>query len=305
MKYAKHFRKLVRFSSLIPQKFPIRTGKLERQPFFIINAGRSGSTVLAGLLDKHSELSLPQDQFALIQAFVKFRLFNWMNWDDLSSLVCSEFIRSKGSQGWNINGRELLDNALKLPKGKRSYEELVELAFRQYINEYAQGAIIWGDKTPINNMYFDLILKMFPEAKYIGLIRDGRDVIASYMKKDKPVSYSYATEKWNRSIEMMDLVQKSIPSNQFMMVRYEQIMSDPNKLDTIQEFIGVGLEDLSPQKGTNYMEKVKVVFNPDHDNVANPITTSSIGKWQKSFTERELQEFLPSISKNLKRFNYL
>lgn len=308
MKFARYFRPLFRLSVALPQRYPLSNHqKLNKQPFFIINAGRSGSTVLAALLDKHSQVCMPPEQFVLAQVIVKFRLFNWMQWDDLSALICSEFIRSKASQGWNINGQAILDKALELPVNQRSLEALLNLIYGQYAEQSKGNFSIWGDKTPINHLYFDLILKVFPHARYVGLVRDGRDVVGSYMIKDHPKDFSYATRKWNGSIKMMDYVQSKVNKTQFMLIKYDDLVNQPQAtLESVQKLLQLPIEDLQPELGANYLDKLKTVGHTDaYQNVSNPLNKRSIGKWKDQFSDQELSVFLPEIEKNLKRFGYL
>ena len=100
MKFARHYKQLHQLGKILPARFPVLppSDTDREQPFFIVSAGRSGSTLMASLLGQHSEISMPTEQFVLAQSIVKFNLFNWMQWEDCSALICTEFIRSKGSQ---------------------------------------------------------------------------------------------------------------------------------------------------------------------------------------------------------------
>ena len=42
----------------------------------------------------------------------------------------------------------------------------------------------WCEKTPRNLLYADLIQTIYPDAKFINLIRDGRDVVSSIVEKN-------------------------------------------------------------------------------------------------------------------------
>src|SRR3546814_2786506 len=59
----------------------------------------------------------------------------------------------------------------------RDYRDFVDAIFRCYAD--AQGKPRWGDKTPFYTPDIDIIRRVFPDAKLVHLVRDGRDVVLS------------------------------------------------------------------------------------------------------------------------------
>lgn len=288
----------------------MRPDKVEErtQPFFIVSAGRSGSTLMASLLDKHSQISMPSEQFVLAQSIVKFNLFGWMQWEDLSAIICTEFIRTKGNQSWKLDARQLIDSVHAFPKEKRNLWDLLDHIYRSYGKDRQAEKRIWGDKTPSNHENIDIIQSVFKEARFICLIRDPRDVVNSYIrKKDESDDPQFGVDEWLRSIEKFDEIKKKLAPDQHLQLRYEDLVSHPGEeFKRIFEFLQLPFEAVHNQSNSDYLNKLGDVGNQDFmENVRKPINASAIGKWKKELSPEVLEQIQPRIQKGLERFGYL
>lgn len=309
LKFAKHYRKLLSLSKVLPSRQNLRPKEMGKriQPFFIVSAGRSGSTLLASLLDKHSMISMPTEQFVLAQSIVKYNLFKWMQWEDLTAIICTEYIRSKGNQSWNLDARALIDEVHAFPKRKRNLWDLLDHIYRKYGIDRGAPKKLWGDKTPSNHEHIDIIHSVFSEAKYLFLIRDGRDVVNSYLKKeDEPDDPQFGVDEWLRSIEMMDALQPKLADNQHITIRYRDLVHQPEVVfKEIFQLLEVPFEPVYTSSNEGYLKKMGDIGNRDFmTKVAKPINASSIGSWKEEL-EPEVLEFIePQMKKQLKRFSF-
>src|SRR3546814_17783449 len=74
-------------------------------------------------------------------------------------------------------GKLVADPDAILARPIRDYRDFVDAIFRCYAD--AQGKPRWGDKTPFYTPDIDIIRRVFPDAKIVHLVRDGRDVVLS------------------------------------------------------------------------------------------------------------------------------
>ena len=100
-------------------------------------------------------------------------------------------------------------------------------ALRAFYSVYAErfGKQRWGDKTPNYVHRMPLIYGLLPEARFVHIIRDGRDVALS--TKDLwfgPDSVEEAAQRWRSLIENARRQSKEIPH--YLEVRYEDLVSD-------------------------------------------------------------------------------
>lgn len=278
-------------------------------PFFIINCGRSGSTLLASILDSHSKIMIPPEQYcALINSIYKFHLYNFIEWLDLINIIIGEFARKEATMNWNLNVNELISELYKLPKEKRSLRTIIDKIYFSYGKQNNNKFKIWGDKTPLNTGYYNFIYDVFPDSKYIGLIRDGRDVINSFFKFKKNIKY--AVDKWNESIKDIEKIKKKVPKDKFLLVKYEDLVSEPyNTIENILNFLGFNMEEniLKTDRNT-YLSKLGLLGGQTelhHVNVKKEITVSSIGKWKRELDPKIIDIVLPQIKDNLIKYGYL
>jgi len=309
MKYQRILPLALGLSDFVPKRHPIRgkDDELSEQAFFVVSSGRTGTTLLASVLDRHSDLMVPPEQFVLHNAIIKFRLLNYLEWLDLVSIIVGEFARAKASMNWNLQVNDLIEELAGLPKGQRSLVKILDMIFRSYGEQHGQSFKIWGDKSPLSTDYMKLIYPVFPKAKYLGLVRDGRDVIASIYKKNPDADVAYATRKWNHAIAMQDYLRKRMGPEQFLQLRYEDLVREPE--DTLEKacaFLGVPFQDEILKTQDDYLDKLGAVGDTEaFRNVANPINPNSIGKWKEGLTTSQLKDLMPHIEGNLAKLAYL
>ncbi|NEQ76176.1 MAG: sulfotransferase [Okeania sp. SIO2C9] len=87
--------------------------------------------------------------------------------------------------------------------------------------------------------YLKEIHKLFPEAKFIHIIRDGRDVAESLKRVFLgPKSIYGIAHRWREYVITFDEFKKTINSDQFLEIHYEDLVLDlENQLKKIKYFL--------------------------------------------------------------------
>ena len=143
-------------------------------------------------------------------------------------------VRQWGDLG--IEPAEVLERWAKLD----AFESPAALRAFYAIYQERQDKPRWGDKTPIYVKNMRKIEKTLPEARFIHVIRDGRDVALSRWKRtlgDKdPAPASQVAEGWQRRIRRAQ--KQGSKLNHYLELRYEDLVTDtePN-LRKISEFL--------------------------------------------------------------------
>ncbi|MGH7197346.1 MAG: sulfotransferase family protein [Candidatus Omnitrophota bacterium] len=137
---------------------------------FIVGCGRSGTALLRLMLDAHPDLSIPPET-GFIPAVIKIRF----HWGDRRRAFYQTVTDFHTWDNFNLSKEELYRGLLcrepfTIPDGLRSF-------YRAYANRF--GKKRWGDKTPSYGLHLAKIQKLLPEARFIHVIRDGRDVALS------------------------------------------------------------------------------------------------------------------------------
>jgi hypothetical protein len=184
------------------------------KPIFIVGCPRSGTTLLRQMLDTHSRISCgPETQFLQDLARIEEQ-----NWDRLHRFGISQ-------EEW------------------RSW---VAAFFARLHLEYArqQGKARWADKSPNYALILDYVDTLFPTCQVIHVIRDGRDVVASYRSRWGAKAARQAPRAWRRHIEAARASRLAESQDRYLEIRYEQLVSDPRSvMRGVLVFLGEPWED--------------------------------------------------------------
>ncbi len=208
--------KYLRYKRLRPRSEPAAPAP------FVVGVGRSGTTLLRMMLDAHPDLAMPPETHFVpqfIQASGRLR-FN--------PKVAMKAIRDDTHRRWNDFG--LGEDELLAAMGALDPFNTAD-ALRAFYLLYAErhGKARWGDKTPDYVRKMKKIQNTLPEARYIHVIRDGRDAglsqNARIAKRGKdPIPGRELARRWRKRIVKSRIDAEEIQG--YLEVRYEDLISD-------------------------------------------------------------------------------
>ncbi len=281
---------------------------LSKEAFFIIGSGRNGSTLLAMLLNRHPNLFLPPEQFALPYTLANWYLPGYNFWPIYYKYSLSLYLSKNQSWKLTSNDKKFLLQKIKiLPKEKRNPVSIYTIIFKHYATSIAKKNItLIGDHSPITTVFYPYVFHHFPYSKYIFLLRHPFDVVVSH-KKLKTANESTpqkVCEKWNNSINAYDFL---ISHNyNVILVKYEDLVNSPSDTTLkITDFLHVKNIDLIHNKDdATEKEALGVTHLNHHQNLFKPITNSSVGKWKKTLDKETIEKIKPLVQQNAQRFGY-
>jgi hypothetical protein len=274
--------------------FSKRPSMIENPHFFIIGSGRNGSTLLATILNAHKEIIIPSEQFVLPYATIRRYIFFFWTDSRWVKNVKSLITNTEKTIKWDIDVEGIIS------KGK-DVSFLFNNIFNAYKDKYKPESKIWGDKSPLNTNFIKYIYPEFPDAKYIFLIRDPRDVALSYRKYLGSGSFKFGIWKWKDSVRSYDYL---LERTDVLLVKYENLVESPNnEIGKITDFLNLSKDD-SIAKYKVSAEKMGVEEDSHHQNLKNPISPRSVGKWKNELSEKDLSYFKMNIKIEMQRFGY-
>ncbi|MGB6424338.1 MAG: sulfotransferase [Solirubrobacterales bacterium] len=203
---------------------------------FVVGLTRSGTTLLRMMLDAHPELTVPPETHFVPD------LIKAAKADGASAESMLEALTSNRTWGdFGISGEQMLMRLQATPAGDAG------AAVRCFFDAYAgaHGKPRWGDKTPRYMLSINRIGRALPEAKFIHLVRDGRDVALSQTARginEQPPPAEQA-ERWVKRIRKSREQAEKLGGNRYIEARYEDLVRDPEPvLRRICEFIELGYD---------------------------------------------------------------
>jgi len=293
------------FQNILFPRYKTKSKSCSCSPFFVIGSGRSGNTLLRGILVSHPKIAIPPESYVLGKVIKNFQAYSFLPWNDIVKIVVAEFEASSDFFTWGINLYPVYKKMYELKEERRTLAKIIDEIYCHYGHEKFPGFEIWGDKTPMNTLHLEWIESVFKNAKYIHMIRDGRDVVSSYLKMGQYKTVEEASERWKKSIRLARKFGKNKSKNEYIEIRYEKLVSNPsNEIKKICEFLNVDFHKdmLEHQKIASELEDVKQI--PHYSNVKNPINTDSIGKWKRNLSDEQRIKVEELLNDKLKELNY-
>ncbi|MFZ5610051.1 MAG: sulfotransferase family protein [Pseudomonadota bacterium] len=196
-------------------------------PLFIIGCGRSGTTLLRLMLNAHSAFAIPEEShfiYHLARDRAAGRYRKGLNDEKTWAALLDYFENHSFVQRWGLAMPALMARLRALPQ--HSFKHVFATIFAAYREQ--QGKPLWGDKTPMHVNYMFLVRRFFPNARFLHIIRDGREVAMSLLTRTwGPRHINHAGYYW-KWLVLAGLVGGHLMGPaRYRQIRYEDLVRDP------------------------------------------------------------------------------
>lgn len=282
----------------------------------IVVCGRSGTTLLRLMLDAHPALAIPPETGFLYRAAelsqqpsqMRQALFDAVTRHPPLALAWADFGIDAAAFKQAIDAIEPFSIAA-------SYRAFYRLHADRH------GKPRYGDKTPMYCLHLQLISKVLPEAHFIHLIRDGRDVALSLRETWFSSGPDVETQAayWQHWLQTGSAQGRQCPH--YLELRYEDLVLRPGKsLRRVCDFIELDFDDsmlnyhqrapdrLSQHRarydanGELIVSRERRLFN--QRKTAEPPDPSRVYAWKKTMSEDEVRRFDGIADSTLRQFGY-
>ncbi|MFC4057843.1 sulfotransferase family protein [Planomonospora corallina] len=249
------------------------------RPIFVIGCPRSGTTMLQLMLHSHARIAVPPETRFVVPGYYRRFTFGDLRLE----------VNRRRLGRWIADDRDTRFRELKLD-GDRFVEDVVAgpptlgsafgIAFRSYAARY--GKPRWGDKRPSYYHQVDMLLRLFPDAQFVHLIRDGRDCVASL--KEMPwynKDVFHAVNNWAEAIDFGRRHAKRLPADSYYELRYEDLTAAPEaELSRLCAYLG---EDYDPAMAEPYhLARLTIPRQRSwHGGTHGEVTTARSGAWKE------------------------
>ena len=243
-------------------------------PIVIGGSQRSGTTLMRVILDSHPQIACGPESSLLTGGFMPHKL--------AARFDCTE------DEIWQWRER------------CRDHAEFVDVFLTEYANRCRKRR--WAEKTPQNVHHVGFIFRHFPKARFIHLVRDGRDTVCSIRTHPKYRIVDGRQVATGIRRPLKPCIESWLAATadglrwrghpQYLEVRYEDIVNEPEPtLRRVCEFIG---EDWTPALLEFHLQDEasrdprKFVSNLA---ATQPLSRQAVQRWRKDLGEDEVALF--------------
>jgi Sulfotransferase family len=221
-------------------------GVATHRPIFILGCPRSGGTLLRLMLRAHPRIAIPPETRLLLDAYEHRGAYGDLR-DVANHQALAEWIVAGAGTRFGGLGLDPHAVAKEIVAGPPTLGSALEIALRAYARRL--GKPRWGDKRPGYVQHIDTLLRMFPQAQIIHLIRDGRDCVAELNRTPWwRMGVYHAIATWTQAVDAGQAAALRLPPSSYAEVRYERLITDPeSELRRLCVFLD---EDYAPAMAT-------------------------------------------------------
>ncbi|MDP3921242.1 MAG: sulfotransferase [Candidatus Omnitrophota bacterium] len=269
------------------------------KPVFVVGCDRSGTTFLGRIFGSHPEVAYVEEpELGYFVRDFSARLHRYLDIEaKMRKLPCSETLGGRTYRGLSLlsEAEEAAVQAECLQKTREFFHSLCDSSIRE------RGAKIFVEKTPQNDRCMNDLLNVFPDAKFVHIIRDGRDVAASYLSRGlferwgievpEEGRIDWLAAHWRRYLTNVRQWGAEHGPARYREIFYESLTGNPEKtLSPVLEWVGLS-------------------WAPELDRflkqgMGGGLKTDRIGCHRKVLTEGEIEQFERQNGDLLTELNY-
>ncbi len=240
-------------------------------PVHIIGHARSGTSILADVLRRYLHISFGTESQFIVRFDKNLAQYGDLHDEGNIKRLIRDVAQERCFQRWHKFDAFVLDpTQLFRDLPERSYRGVLEAAFMQLARH--SGMTRWGDKTPEYVYHLPVLYRLWPDAQYIHIVRDGRDVALSIFQQEFGAKNVYkAASDWREQMLLVRDFSQCMPPEQFLEIRYEDFLGSTGEtFRKLADFLGVDINATG--------------FEPLTAALQQEIKADNFNKWRQGLT---------------------
>jgi len=290
-----------------------------RQPLFVIGSPRSGTSLLRLILTSHSEIIVPPECGFIVWLYEKYCA--WSSSDALDADSRAQYLDDlflcKKFDTWGTE-RAALDELLA-EHYPADYAGLCATIYMAYARKHSRTVTIWGDKNNFHINHLPTLRSIYPDARFVHIVRDGRDVACSYREvmlrgSSSPYSPNLNTDidaiatEWSTNVLKVNDYLSSLDASRQMLIRYEDLVENTKtSVMEICRWLGLPFEEkmLEFHEVNRRMQLEPALTLDWKQRTLEPISDDTVGRYRTTLPIVEQIRFTEVAGDSLIKFGYM
>jgi hypothetical protein len=256
------------------------------------------------MLQAHPDVHVPPETAVLGRVIKLYRQSRGRPWADIVSLVLGTFEYHPDFGAFEMSLGPLARELTAIPRSERSLARILDGFYRYHARTQHRSPRVWGDKSPINTLFLERIRSVFPDMATIHLVRDGADVVHSFVSTGVIPSLDEAADRWVTAVHCAQRYGRQHPER-FLEIRYETLVAEPEStVRRVCELLGLSYLPamLASESLAHTLGDVPRLAH--HAAVTRPVSGDAVGKGRKALGEGDRSRVGPRMDPLLRELGY-
>jgi hypothetical protein len=288
---------------------------------FIVCTGRTGSTLLASMLNMHPNVVAVSEETFTHSLFLKYRKVKNWNYTIIEQFCHDFFLFSEGKLEPQFGTRQDLEAILKENLQILNTENAIKLAHLCFFPAKEKTQVnTLVDKQLIFHTILEEVAELYPESKFILLTRDPRDnALVKWrraQRENRKGYYAYYAFAWEYVYGLLNKKKDKIGRGRFLHIKYENLATHPEQtLKEISSFLNIPYDDVMLQYDDHLKKEFKsneAVFSDTlkknievlHKGLTEKVNTKKVGFWKQNLSQEQADLVWDICGETAEKFGY-
>ncbi len=191
----------------------------------VLGCVRSGTTMLRAVLNAHPILAVPPESYFVAPALEQRARYEGGGAMDVDALL-ADIAADRSFPDWQLSPDALAEVR---SEPRATVPDALLALYRAYAHQHDKPRA--GDKTPSHLLQVGLLADSFPTARFVHIVRDGRDVVPSILGMQfGPDRFAEGVLFWQRRVERGRAAGAALGAERYREIRYEALVADPESV---------------------------------------------------------------------------
>ncbi len=269
----------------------------------VVGSPRSGTTLLRLILDSHPRLAIPPETWFL-PAAQKLTGSGDALREEFFQMVVSYPASAPAWNDFQISADDFHARLRQIEPF--SAADGFRLFYRMYAERF--GKPRWGDKTPLYCRHLPYLQELLPEARFVHIVRDGRDAAVSLRERWFSPGFDIAIQAGHWRDNVAAAREGGAACRYFLEVRFEDLLREPEgTVRRICRFVELDYHPAMlqyPERAPSRLEEHRTRYRTDGSvlvsqeerlrqsaHTRQPPDLAKIGSWRQALSTEECRRF--------------